>query len=757
MTRTYRLLGRGASLAILFLSGARLQAASPRIATTASAKEFLAGEALGTVVTSEGRLTLGIPFGSRSWPDDASDAVVFAAASDAAGRIFVATGGGLGRLFVSDAEGRISLLFTAPEPNVTAVATGPDGTVVCATSPNGRIYEIDSSQKDPLRTGTAIGFPSEAAIWALAFAPDGTLYVGTGNKGRIFRRKGKGGKGVLELFTEIQDVHVRTLAVGPNGTVYAGTADKGLVVAITAEGVARTLHDFGRPEVVGLVIARDGTLFAAATTAEPSPLGSGSSELKPRSTPPPTASPADIPKGNVTVTTGPVRLLPSPKEPPGKELGSEVVAIAPDGFVEPAWVLSDETIYSLRYDIKRDELFLSTGPHGRVYTWRDRHLRLEQQTEQKQVVSAPAVADGFAAVTMNAAGVFRRKSGAGSRSGTYISAVKDAARLSLFSRLRFEGEVPKGASAVFSARSGNSEKPDGTWSPWTPIVPANARPNGGTAVLPACRFLQWKVELTAAPDGKVPTLERVEIAYLERNARPIIENVTVLEPGAVFPRAGASPSAVLSVTNPDENGIYAGLESPRDSAPEGPGKKLYRKGFRTVAWKGTDPNGDSLRYDLEGRREESTVYFPLRRELEESYFSFDSSALPDGRYRFRVTGSDKVSNPEGQARSESEESAITLIDNTAPVLDVESKKRVGEELEIRFVAVDALSPVVKAEWSLNADRWRLLAPDDGVFDSLTERFAVHVPRNSSGILAIRVLDAAGNATVVSVDLTKEVK
>src|SRR6185369_3131237 len=108
--------------------------------------------------------------------------------------------------------------------------------------------------------------------------------------------------------------------------------------------------------------------------------------------------------------------------------------------------------------------------------------------------------------------------------------------------------------------------------------------------------------------------------------------------------------------SPDENGIFAGLESPRDGSGEGPGKKLYRKGFRTVVWKGSDPNGDSLRYDLEGRREESSNYFPLRRDLEESYYSFDSSALPDGRYRFRVTGSDKVSNPEGQAQAESEES-----------------------------------------------------------------------------------------------------
>src|SRR5437870_2446446 len=80
-------------LLVLFLAALPLQAAT-HIAVTGSAREFLAGETKGASVTSEGRLTLGLPFGARAWPEDAADAVVFSAASDGQGRVYVATGGG---------------------------------------------------------------------------------------------------------------------------------------------------------------------------------------------------------------------------------------------------------------------------------------------------------------------------------------------------------------------------------------------------------------------------------------------------------------------------------------------------------------------------------------------------------------------------------------------------------------------------------------------------------------------------------------
>ena len=736
-----------ASTLVLALAAALpLSAGTPRVASTASARDFLAGDAKGTAVTAEGRLTLGIQLGPKEWPEDAADAVVFGAAADPSGRVYVATGGGLGRLFATGSAGKVSEVFRAPESNITAVAVAPDGTVVCATSPNGKIYRIDPRTKDPATAGTDWGSPREAAIWSLAFGPDGTLYAGTGNKGRIWRRISSG---KLDMFLETEDVHVRSLSVGRDGTVYAGTSDRGLVIAATPDGKKRTLYDFSKPEVVGIVVDVSGTIHAAAASAEAGAPRTSVPDVRASRpavpTPTPTPAPAgeeETPRGAVSISTRTSRVSPTPAAGGGGS--SEVVAISPDGFVEPEWTFPEEAAYSIRAD-RDGSLLLTTGARGRVYALKDRRLRLVAQTGEKLAVAAPPSGPGFAVVTMGAPGVFLPSSG--TPTGTYTSAVRDASRLSAFGRLRYEGVVPEGGRVSFDVRAGNSEKPDGTWTEWVPVAV------DGSATLPGARFFQWRVTLAGNGKGGAPSLERVEFSYAERNARPVLEGVTVLEPGAVIPKPGASGSNVLSVTNPDENGIYAGLEPPREAGGTEPGaRRLFRKGFRTITWRGSDPNGDPLRYDVDARREETGPWFPIRRDVEEPFCSFDTTALPDGRYRFRVTASDRVANPEPEALTATEESAIVVIDNTPPVVKVESAKIAGGNVEIRLLATDALSPVVKAEGAVNADRWRPLAADDGAGGSPVARFVFRIPKpEKPAVLSIRVLDAAGNWAAASVE------
>jgi hypothetical protein len=428
---------------------------------------------------------------------------------------------------------------------------------------------------------------------------------------------------------------------------------------------------------------------------------------------------------------------------------AEVVLIAADGFVEPAWVLPEETVYGARWDETRGALLLATGPRGRVYSLKDRQLRLETQVDQKQVVATPSVPGGFAVVAATSPGILRPVGRKRDERGSYLSSVRDAGRLARFGALRFEGTVPKGASVVLSARSGNSDKPDGTWSDW-----AGTDPQGLVDVPPA-RYFQFRLELSAGPSGEAPVVERVEVSWAERNARPIVESVAVLEPGAVFPRSGAtSGPAVLSVTNPDENGAFAGLEPPKEGSEAG--KKLFRKGYRTVTWKGTDPNGDALRYDLEVRREGSSAWFPIRRDVEEAFVSFDSTPLPDGRYRFRVTASDRGSNAEGEALSSTEESDVAVVDGTPAVLTVVERKLDGDRVSLRVRAADALSPLVRAEGTVSADRWRPLAAADGALDGKEEEVTLQVPKPASpAFLSIRVVDASGNASSVSAEFPAE--
>src|SRR6266545_7039895 len=113
------------ALVTAVLAAPPLEAGTPRIAVTAGARDFLAGETKGVAVTADGRLMLGAALATRAWPEDANDAAIFAAAADSSGRVFAATGGGMGRLFVSSGA-KTTLLFLAPEPNITAVAVSAD-------------------------------------------------------------------------------------------------------------------------------------------------------------------------------------------------------------------------------------------------------------------------------------------------------------------------------------------------------------------------------------------------------------------------------------------------------------------------------------------------------------------------------------------------------------------------------------------------------------------------------------------------------
>ncbi len=287
------------------------------------------------------------------------------------------------------------------------MAVASDGTVVCATSPNGRIYRIDPGAKDPASAGTDWGSPQEAAIWSLAFGPDGTLYAGTGNKGRIWRRTPSG---KLEMFLETEDVHARSLTVGRDGTVYAGTSDRGLLIAATPDGKKRTLYDFSKPEVVGIVVDASGKIHAAAASAEAGAPRTALPDLRASRpavpTPTPTPSPAageETPRGSVSISARTARVSPTPA--PGGGGSSEVVAISPDGFVEPEWTFPEEAAYSIRAD-RDGGILVATGARGRVYALKDRSLRLVAQTGEKLAVDAPPSGAGFAVVTMGAPGVF---------------------------------------------------------------------------------------------------------------------------------------------------------------------------------------------------------------------------------------------------------------------------------------------------------------------------------------------------------------
>ena len=95
----------------------------------------------------------------------------------------------------------------------------------------------------------------------------------------------------------------------------------------------------------------------------------------------------------------------------------------------------------------------------------------------------------------------------------------------------------------------------------------------------------------------------------------------------------------LLIASADRDGIFTTLQ-PAGSGGDTRTKQLWKLGQRTLRWRGSDPNGDELRFRIEVRAEAAAAWLPVTDDVDDDHFGFDATVLPDGRYRFRLTASD---------------------------------------------------------------------------------------------------------------------
>ena len=177
-------------------------------------------------------------------------------------------------------------------------------------------------------------------------------------------------------------------------------------------------------------------------------------------------------------------------------------------------------------------------------------------------------------------------------------------------------------------------------------------------------------------------------------------------------------------------------------------KTLWKKGFRTLRWKSEDPNEDALFADLEFRRADGNGdWLPMARDLKGTLHDFSVTALPDGRYRFRLIVRDRVRSEEPEAQQSEEISEPVLVDHSTPKLI--SVDRQSGSLEV--AVEDHLSPLRRGEFSIDAGEWLPARPVDGLLDGQRERLLVDHPESGKLVL-LRLMDAAFN--VVTFDLSQ---
>jgi hypothetical protein len=664
----------------------------------------------GIVVHPDGTLRLG-PRATHKVDD--SLGVIWSMAKRHDGSLALGSDGGRIQRWT---EGRgIEPWLELPVGQVLALAT--DGqNLIAGTAPDGILYRIG-----PRGDTTVVARTGERYIWAVAPGLRGVWYAATGTLGRILKIEG----GRVRVVLDTDASNITALIPDGQGGVYAGGDSRGRVFHVRADGSARTLFEAEEDEIRALALGADGALYAAALSASavtgalaPAPPTPGRTESEDRE------EAADR-EGAERDDVRPSRATS------GRAI---VYRIVPDSAAAVYWSAPAPVVYALART--NAGLLAATGNRAGVYALVRAH-GAEQwlSAPQGQITALLAEGDRVLAAASNPAAVWVLGPGRASR-GTLESPVLDTRRIAGFGRARWRGEA-QGGRIELAVRSGNTDPPDTTWTPWRNVA------SDGAIDAPAGRRAQWR--LTFA--GGDPRVEAVELSWREQNLPPRVNGVTVAPQAAAFREGDLTPRSE-PVTQVLPGGQKVAYSIPSTSSPrELRELPAWARGLRTVQWRGSDPNGDPLVYRLEVGPSTEGPWTLVAEDLDQPSFTWDTQSLPDGRYRVRITASDRPGNAVGEEREDSTVSPPFHVDNTPPSVTTLNAVPVPGGVRIDGAARDGLSPLTRIEVTVDDGDWRVISPEGGFADDLELRFRATLTDLEPGdhSLGVRVVDRAGNS------------
>ena len=716
-----------------------------------SQREFEAAQLRDIAVDSRGAATLSPALELIA---DTGELYIWCVAADAKGNRYAGSGNG-GKVFRAVEGGEWSLLVDLEEPDVLSLAVDKKGNVYAGTSASGTIYKISPSGE------SSTFFASEDVyIWALVFDEKGNLYAASGTAGRIYKIAPDGNGTVLY---DAPETHIMSLIRGADGAFYAGGEGSGIIYKISPAGEVFVLYDADEKEVRCLAMDAEGTLYAGVVSGGRKGPNNASVQMMGSGGGPPSvmaggtgiSTAEESSKGVEIQQAGP--MPPSGGGPPGRPGpggtgppmgGSALYKIAADGVVERIWRSNDTQVLALA--VQPDgNLILGTGKEGHLY-------RVDPRKEEAAILAQAAEAqvtamlvDGGGGLILGCANMGKLyQLGPGYASeGTLESIAYDASTWSKWGRVSWTGSAGKGTQIALSTRSGNTEKPDSSWSPWAAV----SRSDQGRITSPNARFVQWRAELKSSKASQTPLLNSVSISYLQRNLKPRVAFVAVAPWGGGTatgrgngalptppPGSGGSPPSPRAASGP-----------PRSAGPPGLADQPI-KGTGTIKWRAIDPNGDQLRYDLYFRGVEEESWKLLEEDLKATSHTWDSESFPDGAYLVKVVATDEPDNPPGNDLFDEHISEPFVVDNISPVVsDLKLEVR-GNTALLTGTAKDATSTLREGAYAVDGGELSVFFPADEIFDSQEERFSfqVELPAGDEHTLAIRVVDRAGNVGVI---------
>jgi WD40 repeat protein len=733
-------------------------------------EEFLKGTAHGVAVRSDGRLELAPKFTLLA---DADASYLWSVRLDAKGALYAA-GGSPAKVFRFDANGKPSVVFDSTDLSAQAIAFDARGALYVGTSPDGKVYKVSASGEK-----SVFFDPKTKYVWDLAFSPDGTLYVATGDKGQVFAVSPEG-KG--ELFYSSDEAHIRVLAFDSDGNLIAGTEPSGRILRIShsastksaksskdsaaAKAEGFVLYETSKREVTSLAVSTDGAIYASAI-GEKQRAGQAPGAI------------ITTPQGTTSIITGGV-INPGQGQPQQTFvpfpplLSSSIYRISSDGAPEELWSSREDVVYALGL-ASDGRLLAGTGNSGAL-------LAIDGHG-----VFAHVAKSGTAQIT----GIARNSSGkvflctanpgkifsVGTEyeaEGTFESRSFDAQLFSHWGRIEWwsppppttaKSSTPSNEPRVeFFVRSGNTEDPGREWSRW--FGPYTK--SGSAMEAPSARFVQWKAIIHDGRPGD--GIDWVSLAYLPSNVAPVIDGIALQDPGvraqsqAAISSSQPPPVTLKMPPSPNVSGVVITQSSP-PTRFEQPPQGTQQKGYQSVLWTAHDDNDDDLRYAVYFRGENEHEWKLLKDNLDQKFYSWDTTTLPDGAYYLKIAATDAPSNPPALALKTERESERFEVDNTPPVvepvkaapyIDYSGKSYSSRGVNISFAVRDYTSSIERAQYSLDGGDWILVAPLGGISDALEEHYEFKITAGLSPgehTIAVRAYDRFENVGSAKITFT----
>jgi len=675
-------------------------------------QDFATGEMKNLSLSSKGQLRLEREF-TKIETEDKGPLAIWSSAIDSKGTAYFGTGQGAAiyRLTPDNKLAKITLdeKFST-DVIVTKMLVDAKDNLYAAMMPSGRIIKIT-----PEGVATEYATLPELYVWDMCFDANGDMYVATGPAGRLYKITDDGEKNAIVFDSE--ENHIFSLAFGDDGALYFGTSPGAILFKLTPEELAKekptptVMYDFPATDIRA-IYARQGEIYLAVNNAADKSAYEYSEEM--------------LGSGESGAPSGPAAPGANGNTPAGIEYpvqgyeGGTVVKLDKNGDIQ-ILLQSKNLVANIRGSA--NNIFIAAVGENRIYKYDFDRKELSFFTIKEPQALTFEVSNGdLAVVGTSGPGVVYRISDMVTKDGVYTSHVFDTSSLSDWGNIKCKAS----GKLSFQTRSGNTETPDNTWSGWS----EEASDNIFLIKSPRGRFIQFR----ATWQEPQAVLEEVTIYYSAVNLRPAI-TAMMLGPGE---GGGSMPSLP---SNPPQQ------QAP---APEalGGGQPLQ------LTWQATDPNGDTLEFNLyyKESREKRWKLLTLHSPTREMTWVLQSALFPSGKYRLKLVASDKPGNPNGNALEAEVISDEFTIDNTAPQItnlnaatNKDQARNVTQTI-IGGTVTEETTRVARIEYALDGAEWVYSLPKDGVFDNAAEEINIVLENLEPGehTIVVRASDENGN-------------